>query len=175
MADGLTIAAMAARCGLPESTLRYWERIGLVGPVWRDPSSGHRRYDEAEALQLETLANLRAVGLSIEDMRIYLAQAGQGDASALQQRDLFQAHADRLDRQLEALELRRRYLDLKVRYWSARAAGDADAAAALALQTSALIATINPGGAPHDHAYRLAVRLRQHRRRGDRGNRSHRA
>jgi DNA-binding transcriptional MerR regulator len=41
--DWMTIAEAAARCGLPESTLRYWERIGLVNRVQRDASSGHRR------------------------------------------------------------------------------------------------------------------------------------
>ena len=42
--EELTIAQAAARAGLPESTLRYWERIGLIRPVERDGSSGHRRY-----------------------------------------------------------------------------------------------------------------------------------
>ena len=32
----MTIAEAAARCGLPESTLRYWERIGLVDRVQRE-------------------------------------------------------------------------------------------------------------------------------------------
>ncbi len=32
----MTIAEAAALCGLPESTLRYWERIGLVNRVQRD-------------------------------------------------------------------------------------------------------------------------------------------
>jgi DNA-binding transcriptional MerR regulator len=144
MSEGLSIAAAAARCGLPESTLRYWERIGLLGPISRDPSSGHRRYDESEVSQLETMANLRAVGLSIEDMRTYLGQARQGDDAALQQRELFQAHADRLAREVNDLELRRRYLELKVRYWDARAGGDLDKAAAVGEQTAALISQINP-------------------------------
>jgi hypothetical protein len=64
--DWMTIAEAAARCGLPESTLRYWERIGLVNRVRRDASSGHRRYSPEDVATLETLGNLRAVGLSIE-------------------------------------------------------------------------------------------------------------
>jgi DNA-binding transcriptional MerR regulator len=73
--DWMTIAEAAARCGLPESTLRYWERIGLVNRVQRDASSGHRRYRPEDVATLETLGHLRAVGLSIEDMRAYLAGA----------------------------------------------------------------------------------------------------
>lgn len=133
MSKGLTIAQTAARCGLPQSTIRYWERIGLVPPVQRDPSSGHRRYSLAQAEQLETLANLRSVGLSIQDMRAYLAGQERGDAASGEQRALFQTHADRLADQLAHLRLRHGYLELKVEYWAAKEAGDlarADAAAA---------------------------------------------
>jgi MerR family transcriptional regulator, aldehyde-responsive regulator len=89
--DGFTIAETVARCGLPESTLRYWERIGLVRPIERDASSHHRRYSREDVATLETLANLRAVGLSIEDMRAYLAGARRCEEAAGDQRALFEA------------------------------------------------------------------------------------
>jgi len=138
------MAEAVARCGLPESTLRYWERIGLVHPIERDASSRHRRYTEQDVIVLETLANLRAVGLSVEDMRAYLAGAHRGDAAAGEQRRLFESHARRLADQVNALELRRRYLDLKVQYWSAREVGDLDKAAAVADELAPLIRRINP-------------------------------
>jgi DNA-binding transcriptional MerR regulator len=142
--DGFSIAEAVARCGLPESTLRYWERIGLVRPIERDASSRHRRYSRADVETLETLANLRAVGLSIEDMRTYLAGSRRGDDAAGAQRALFEAHARRLADELNALELRRSYLDLKVQYWSAREVGDLDKAAAIAAELGPIIRRINP-------------------------------
>ena len=142
--DSFTIAEAVARCGLPESTLRYWERIGLVRPIERDASSRHRRYTAADVMTLETLANLRAVGLSIEDMRAYLAGARRGDEAAGEQRALFEAHARRLGDELNTIELRRRYLDLKVQYWSAREVGDLDKAADIADELGPLIRRINP-------------------------------
>ncbi len=33
--------------GLPESTLRYYEQIGIIATIARDPSSGHRAYSES--------------------------------------------------------------------------------------------------------------------------------
>jgi DNA-binding transcriptional MerR regulator len=143
-ADGFTIAEAVVRCGLPESTLRYWERIGLVRPIERDASSRHRRYSVDDVATLETLGNLRAVGLSIEDMRAYLAGARRGDEAAAEQRALFEARARRLADELTALELRRRYLDLKVQYWSAREAGDLDKAAAVAEELGPIIRRMNP-------------------------------
>jgi MerR family transcriptional regulator, aldehyde-responsive regulator len=141
---GYTIAETVARCGLPESTLRYWERIGLVRPIERDASSHHRRYSAEDVATLETLGNLRAVGMSIEDMREYLAGARRGDEAAGEQRALFEAHSRRLADELDALELRRRYLDLKVQYWSAREVGDLDKAADVADELGPLIRRINP-------------------------------
>jgi MerR family transcriptional regulator, aldehyde-responsive regulator len=80
--DGFTIAEAAARCGLPESTLRYWERVGLLRRIERDPSSRHRRYSAPDVALLETLANLRAVGLSLADMRAYPAAATRPPVSS---------------------------------------------------------------------------------------------
>jgi MerR family transcriptional regulator, copper efflux regulator len=43
---GLSIQDVSRRSGLSEPTLRYYEQVGLIGPVERDQSSGHRRYRE---------------------------------------------------------------------------------------------------------------------------------
>ena len=40
----LTIQQVSRHTGLAESALRYYERIGMIGSVPRDHSSGHRRY-----------------------------------------------------------------------------------------------------------------------------------
>jgi DNA-binding transcriptional MerR regulator len=40
----LTIQDVSRRSGLSEPTLRYYEEVGLIGPIERDPSSRHRRY-----------------------------------------------------------------------------------------------------------------------------------
>jgi DNA-binding transcriptional MerR regulator len=152
MSEHLTIAEAAARCGLPESTLRYWERIGLLGPVRREPSSRHRRYSDSDVAQLETLANLRAVGFPIEDMRAYLNGSSLGDASAGQQRALFQAHSDRIRAEIDAMNTRLTYLDLKVAYWAARERGDLAVAAAIADELAQVIPRINPNRIEKEHA-----------------------
>jgi MerR family transcriptional regulator, copper efflux regulator len=38
-----TIQDVSRRSGLSEPTLRYYEEVGLIGPIDRDASSGHRR------------------------------------------------------------------------------------------------------------------------------------
>jgi hypothetical protein len=60
------------------------------------------------------------------------------------QRALFEAHARRLAREVAALELRRTYLELKVRYWAAREVGDLDKAAEIAEDLRPVIRQLNP-------------------------------
>jgi DNA-binding transcriptional MerR regulator len=89
----LTIQEMAQESGLSEHTLRYYERIGLIAAIPRHDTSGHRRYPVEMAAHLENLACLRGTGMSIEDMRTYLALLGQGTdtVSLVQSRKLAKA------------------------------------------------------------------------------------
>jgi DNA-binding transcriptional MerR regulator len=87
----LTIRDVSRRSGLSEPTLRYYEEIGLIGPIARDESSGHRRYQTEDLDVLQALACMRATGVGIEDMRTYQANRGRGHEAAAEQRDLLQA------------------------------------------------------------------------------------
>jgi DNA-binding transcriptional MerR regulator len=126
----LTIQEVSRRSGLSEPTLRYYEEVGLVGPVDRDTRSGHRRYDDADLDVLQALACLRALGMGIEDMRTYQAnRARSGPAVAAEQRDLLLRHSTRMAAEIAALHTRLDYLQEKAALWDARARGDAAAEA----------------------------------------------
>lgn len=124
-----TIQEVSRRSGLSEPTLRYYEEVGLVGPIDRDEHSGHRRYQDEDLTVLEVLACLRAVGVGIEDMRTYLANRARGRAAAGEQRDLLLRHAERIEAEIAAQHARLEYLREKAALWDARDRGDADAEA----------------------------------------------
>ncbi|MGC5561549.1 MerR family transcriptional regulator [Streptomyces sp. FR-108] len=123
-AADLTIQEMARRSGFAESTLRYYEKIGLLGPVARDESSGHRRYGPATADRVEALSCLRSAGMTVSGMRRYLDLLAQGDSAAAEQRDLFAGQAEVLAADIEQLQLRLTYLRRKADLWDARVRGD---------------------------------------------------
>jgi MerR family copper efflux transcriptional regulator len=125
----LTIQEVSRRSGLSEPTLRYYEEIGLVGPVDRDARSGHRRYRDEDLDVLLALACMRAVGVGIEDMRTYQANRSRGHAAAAEQRDLLLRHAERIEAEIVAQHARLGYLRAKAALWDARAHGDAAAEA----------------------------------------------
>jgi DNA-binding transcriptional MerR regulator len=121
----LTIRAVSRQSGLSGPTLRYYEEIGLIGPVDRDASSGHRRYRPEDLDVLQALSCMRALGVSIEDMRVYQANRGRGNDAAAEQRDLLLRHAQRIEAEIAAQCTRLDYLRAKAALWDARARGDA--------------------------------------------------
>jgi DNA-binding transcriptional MerR regulator len=121
---GLPIQEVARRTGFTESTLRYYERIGLVGPVPRDQSSSHRRYSSQAVATLEALACLRSTGMSIGGMRAYLEGVSEGGTAAPRMAELFAGHAQRLEQELAAVRVRHAYATAKAALWQARADGD---------------------------------------------------
>ena len=127
-----TIKEAAALTGLPASTLRYYESIGVIAPIPRGASSGHRVYDEHDLDQLMWVACLAATGMSVSDMRQYVANGQLGASAAAEQIDLLAAQERRLALEAEHLALRQRYVRLKIDYWHAVDAGDAERANLLA-------------------------------------------
>ncbi len=124
-----SIQEVSRRSGLPEPTLRYYEQVGLVGPIDRDENTGYRRYGSQDLHTLEALACLRAVGMGIDDMRTYQANLARRQESAAEQRDLLLRHAERIEAEITAQHARLGYLREKAALWDARDRGDSPAEA----------------------------------------------
>jgi DNA-binding transcriptional MerR regulator len=120
----LTIQDVSRRSGLSEPTLRYYEEVGLIGPVRRDGRSGHRRYDDQDVDTLQVLACLRTMGMGIEDMRTYTANRARGRSAAGEQRDLLLSHAEHVEAEIQKLHTHLDYLREKASLWDARDRGD---------------------------------------------------
>ena len=135
----LTIQETSRQTGLSEPTLRYYEEVGLIGPVARDDSSGHRRYRESDVDALQALACLRAMGVGIEDMRTYQANRALGHAAAGDQRDILLRHAERVELEIATLHVHLEYLRRKAALWDARDRGDAAGEAAAQAQVNEIL------------------------------------
>jgi DNA-binding transcriptional MerR regulator len=133
-----TIKEAAGLTGLPASTLRYYESIGVIAPVVRGESSKHRVFTETDLDQLMWVACLAATGMSVSDMRQYVANGQLGPAAAAEQVALLTAQQERLALEAEFIKLRQRYVQLKIDYWQAIKAGDNDRAELLSSEARRL-------------------------------------
>lgn len=134
-----TIKEAAALTGLPASTLRYYESIGVIAPVGRGESSKHRAYTEKDMNLLVGVACLAATGMSVNDMRQYVENGKLGTAAADEQIALLSERAERLAEEARLVTIRQRYVNLKIEYWHAAAAGDEVEAERLAVQARSLV------------------------------------
>jgi DNA-binding transcriptional MerR regulator len=143
-----TIKEAAALTGLPPSTLRYYETIGVIAPVGRGASSGHRVYDEADLDQIMWVACLAATGMSVADMRTYVANGPLGPSAAHEQVELLTRQKRRLAVEAKQVALRQRYVALKIDYWHAVAAGDGDRAELISSEARTLADELKRPGKP---------------------------
>jgi DNA-binding transcriptional MerR regulator len=68
----MTIGQLSAETGVPTSTIRFWERKGLLTPARRQ--SGQRRYTTAAVRGVVMLRLLQEAGLTLADIRRFRAE-----------------------------------------------------------------------------------------------------
>jgi MerR family copper efflux transcriptional regulator len=74
---GLSIRQAGEQTGLSADTLRYYERIGLLGHVARN-SGGQRRYSAADIARLRFVRRAQAMDFSLDEIGQLLVLREQG-------------------------------------------------------------------------------------------------
>lgn len=99
----LSIQEAAASTGLSPDTLRYYERIGLIGTVPRGPG-GQRRYVPDDMAWLAFLLRLRSTGMPVRQMQEFAELRRQGEATAGARREMLERHLEGVRRNIRRLE-----------------------------------------------------------------------
>ena len=73
-----TVGEMAQKLGVPASTLRYYDKEGLLPFVERS-SGGIRMFREKDFEWLQVIRCMKQAGMSIKDIRQYIELSMQGD------------------------------------------------------------------------------------------------
>ncbi|CAH8772660.1 MerR family DNA-binding transcriptional regulator [Paenibacillus dendritiformis] len=85
--DGMTIGEVAAETDVPPSTLRYWEKEGLIASS-RDEQNGYRRFSPSQLRKIWLLRTLRTVLYSADSVRLKQAIRKLEDNDAERARDI---------------------------------------------------------------------------------------
>jgi DNA-binding transcriptional MerR regulator len=115
-----SIGEATEKCGLSQHTLRWYERIGLLGAVERG-GDGRRRFSDSDLDWLSTLTKLRATGMPVRDMQRYaeLVRSGAGEAERV---ELLKRHREEVRRALATQRECLKLLDAKIGHYSSRLA-----------------------------------------------------
>ncbi|MEQ8267300.1 MAG: MerR family transcriptional regulator [Parvibaculum sp.] len=116
MARDFHIGELAARTGRSIDTIRWYEKQGLIPGVARD-AGGRRVYADHHVSWLDLIDRLRRTGMSIAQLRDYVALTKKGKTALPEQRALLEAHGARVRETIadwtEALAL----IDAKVDFY----------------------------------------------------------
>jgi len=103
------IGEVAAQTALSRDTLRYYERLGLLGRAPRT-SGGFRMYDMSTLERLRFIKRAQAVGCTLDEIRALVTFDGRGAARCRRVRELIQTKLAEVDERLLELRTFRRML-----------------------------------------------------------------
>ena len=113
----MTIRRAARQTGLSVHTLRYYERIGLIWPVAREPN-GHRRYSEYDVAWIDFLTKLRTTGMPIAKMKQYVDLQRQGQDTLAERLELLKEHRHEVRKRIQELEDNLAVIEYKIDRYS---------------------------------------------------------
>ena len=105
----LTVGELARLVGLSKQTLIYYDREGEFRPSQVDPNNGYRYYTADQLEVLDTVLELREMGVPLKEIRAHMASRTAGETLAL-----LRSQAAAARERVAHWELVRRRLDRKI-------------------------------------------------------------
>ncbi|WP_445170186.1 MerR family transcriptional regulator [Mycolicibacterium sp. Dal123E01] len=106
MRTTLTIGEVARRTEVAPTTLRYYEKIGLLAAPSR--AGGQRRYDDGVLTRLEVIGLCKAAGFMLDEIAALLNDDAPGRPAS---RELAQAKLAEIDTQMATLARAREIIE----------------------------------------------------------------
>ena len=98
----MTIKEVAEKFNMTNDTLRYYEKVGLIGPVKKN-SSGIRDYSDNDLRRIEFIKCMRSAGLSIEILKKYVDLYEKGDRTKLERQHLLEEEQEKLEEKIKTM------------------------------------------------------------------------
>lgn len=97
-----TIGEISEMCGLPISTLRYYDKEGLFPDLKR--VSGIRKFDEKDIEALRVIECLKRSGLEIKDIKQFMKWCTEGSSTYPKRKALFERRRAVLEEEMKVLQ-----------------------------------------------------------------------
>ena len=76
----MTISEVRKKYDISQTTLRYYEKIGILTDIERD-KNGIRNYKESDCKKLETVIAMRELNIPLEQMKEYIDLCRMGESA----------------------------------------------------------------------------------------------
>lgn len=121
-----TIGEMAKLLNIPASTLRYYDREGLLPFVERS-SGGIRMFKDSDYEWLQIIECLKKTGMPLKDIKEFIYMVLKGDETIDERLELIKKQRDNVEKQLSELKETLDILNFKCWYYeTAKKCGTTD-------------------------------------------------
>ena len=104
----MTIKEVSEKFNISADTLRYYEKVGLIGPIKR--KSNIRNYEEEDLKRIEFVKCMRSADFQIEALVKYMKLFDEGNDTVglrrellIEQRDILKNKLDKMNKAYERL------------------------------------------------------------------------
>ncbi len=98
-----TIGEVSKMFNLPISTLRYYDKEGLLNDVDRD-SSGIRKFNDKTLEALRVIECLKKSGMQIKEIKEFMNWCSIGDETLLKRKEMFIRRKEHIEKEIKELE-----------------------------------------------------------------------
>lgn len=110
----MTIGEMAEKLGVTTSTLRYYDKEGLL-PFVERTKSGIRTFKESDYEWLRVIECLKKTGMQLKDIKRFVEMAMQGEKTVEPRLELIKKQKAQVEEKIEQLE--ETLMTLKYKQW----------------------------------------------------------
>lgn len=111
-----SIGEVAEKLNLPTSTIRYYDKEGLL-PFIKRNRSGIRMFAESDISMLEIIECLKSTGMPIKDIKQFSNWCTKGDLSLQERYDMFLERRKSVEEQIAILQKSLEKIDHKCWYY----------------------------------------------------------
>ncbi len=115
----MNVKQFAHKVGLTGHTVRYYDNLGLFGPLARNPS-GHRCFNQQDIDWIAFVLRLKETGMPLEQILQYAHLRAEGDTTLQARLQLLQQHAATLEARLALEQHHLGKLNEKIGYYQRR-------------------------------------------------------
>ena len=133
-----SIGEVSEKFNLPQSTLRFYDKEGLLRNLKRE--GGVRKFDDAAMGTLFMIECLKKAGMEIKDIKTFLDWVAEGDSTLEKRLEMFKEQKKKVEKEIEE---QKKVLDLlKFKCWYYETAVKAG--------TDAVVKDLSPDDMPDD-------------------------
>ncbi len=113
-----TIGEVAEMLNLPISTLRYYDKEGLLLTIERDNSSGARKFNQQTLEALRLIECLKKSGMQIKSIKEFMHWCALGSRTITKRKQMFIKQRESIENEIAELEVALAMIKYKCWYYS---------------------------------------------------------